>query len=353
VVDRRELFMGAGACMVAAGFGSPAFSHVKRKPDEVLGHVDPELRDGARTVISMGAAISPMTMAKLPVLRQGAGSAVPAVDQAIKVERHMVAVGDDVADCPVYLINSQPGVARPAILHTHGGGLIAGSAKAELRYLQGIAAELGCVIASVEYSLAPEARWPRSTEETYAALRWLYRNAATLGVDPARIAVMGESAGGAHAALLALNARDRKEVPLVAQILIYPMLDDATGSKVTPPWPIGAIGWDAQANNFGWSAFLGRAAGSASVPPQAVPARRSDLKGLAPAFIAIGTSDLPLGAMIGITMALASVMLLAFLQPAKGATIALQWWLGMHGFKPGGRVEFSAPPKGAPGSPWG
>ena len=74
---------------------------------------------------------------------------------------------------------------------------------------------------------------------------------------------------------------------------------------------------------------------------------------LAPAFIAIGTSDLPLGAMIGITMALASVMLLAFLQPAKGATIALQWWLGMHGFKPGGRVEFSAPPKGAPGSPWG
>ncbi len=74
---------------------------------------------------------------------------------------------------------------------------------------------------------------------------------------------------------------------------------------------------------------------------------------LAPAFIAIGTSELSMTAMIGTSMLLAAIMLIAFLQPAKGATIALQWWLGMHGFKPGGREEFAAPPKGAPGSPWG
>ena len=75
---------------------------------------------------------------------------------------------------------------------------------------------------------------------------------------------------------------------------------------------------------------------------------------LAPVLIAMGMSDrLPMGAMIAIAMALALAVMLVFLQPAKGATIALQWWLGMHGFVPGGRDEFLAPPKGATDSPWG
>ncbi len=75
---------------------------------------------------------------------------------------------------------------------------------------------------------------------------------------------------------------------------------------------------------------------------------------LAPVLIWIGLSEtLPMGAMIGIAMALAAALMLAFLQPAKGATIALQWWIGMHGFAPGGREEALAPLKGAPDSPWG
>jgi uncharacterized protein (DUF983 family) len=75
---------------------------------------------------------------------------------------------------------------------------------------------------------------------------------------------------------------------------------------------------------------------------------------IAPVLIVIGMSDtLSMGAMIGVAMALAAAVMLAFLQPAKGATIALQWWLGMHGFKPGGRDEAHAPLKGAPDSPWG
>lgn len=74
---------------------------------------------------------------------------------------------------------------------------------------------------------------------------------------------------------------------------------------------------------------------------------------LAPVLIAMGLSDaLPLGAMIGAAMVMAAILMLAFLQPAKGATIALQWWLGMHGFNPSGRDEALAPPKAAPGSPW-
>lgn len=74
---------------------------------------------------------------------------------------------------------------------------------------------------------------------------------------------------------------------------------------------------------------------------------------MAPVLIALGMSDaLPMAAMIGVAMALAFALMLAMMQPAKGATIALQWWLGMHGFKPGGRAEVEAPPRGSPDSPW-
>ena len=104
--------------------------------------------------------------------------------------------------------------------------------------------------------------------------------------------VMGESAGGGHAALLAIAARDRGTVPLVFQALVYPMLDDCTGSGRDPAPGLGRIGWDGPSNRFGWAAFLGTAPGSADVPRAAVPARTVSLAGLAPAFIAVGGLDL-------------------------------------------------------------
>ena len=120
----------------------------------------------------------------------------------------------------------------------------------------------------------------------------LYANAASIGADPTKIAVMGESAGGGHAALLAITARDRGEVPLCFQCLIYPMLDDRTGtSRAVPPF-IGTLIWTPEKNRFGWESFLGTAAGKASAPTGAVPARVASLKGLPPAFIGVGTLDL-------------------------------------------------------------
>ncbi|HEX4848500.1 MAG TPA: DUF983 domain-containing protein [Novosphingobium sp.] len=75
---------------------------------------------------------------------------------------------------------------------------------------------------------------------------------------------------------------------------------------------------------------------------------------VAPVLIALGMSDtLSLGVKLAIAMGLSSVLMLLFLQPAKGAILALQWWLGMHGFTPAGRDEALGPPKAAPGSPWG
>lgn len=108
----------------------------------------------------------------------------------------------------------------------------------------------------------------------------------------AKIAVMGESAGGGHAALLAIKARDRREVPVAFQLLVYPMLDDRTGSAVQTPSHIGRIIWTPAANRFGWGSFLGMRPGTAAVPRAGVPARTRDLADLPPAYICVGSIDL-------------------------------------------------------------
>ena len=180
----------------------------------------------------------------------------------------------------------------PCILHIHGGGFVAGrSADLEGAHLP-LAADLRCCILSVDYRVAPEARFPGAVEDCYAALAWLMRQAGAEGIDPARVGVMGESAGGGLAAALALLARDRGEHRLAFQHLIYPMLDDRT--CVTPdPHPFtGEFVWTAQSNRFGWSALLGGEPGGAGVSPYAAPARADDLAGLPPAYIATGSLDL-------------------------------------------------------------
>jgi acetyl esterase/lipase len=193
----------------------------------------------------------------------------------------------------VYVINAAASeVARPAILHIHGGGYVLGSAVEGIPMLQRVAREHDCVIVTVDYRLAPETRFPGSLEDNYAALKWLHASAKSLGVDPTRIAVMGESAGGGHAAMLAIAARDRGEVPIAFQVLIYPMLDDRTGSTRHVPAHIGAYMWTPLSNQFGWSSLLGVPAGSKTVPAGAVPARVENLAGLPPAFIGVGAIDL-------------------------------------------------------------
>ena len=196
-------------------------------------------------------------------------------------------------DVGIYVVNAKKtDKPRPAILHMHGGGFITGTAKGSLHAGQELALAQDCVVVTVDYRLAPETTYVGSIEDNYAALKWLFDNADELGVDRKRIAVTGESAGGGHAALLAITARDRGEVPLAFQALVYPMLDDRTGSTREPPSHIGTLLWTRASNRFGWSSFLGVPAGSERVPKAGVPARIENLRNLPPTFIGVGSLDL-------------------------------------------------------------
>jgi triacylglycerol lipase len=182
--------------------------------------------------------------------------------------------------------------ALPCILHIHGGGYVLGDAASMAAFHKPLALEVNCAIVSVDYRVAPETRFPGAVEDCYAGLAWLAATSSEIGVDSARIGVMGESAGGGLAAALALLARDRKEHALAFQHLIYPMLDDRTCAGADRHPHAGEFIWTAASNRFGWTALLGVAPGSDGVSPYAAAARAEILAGLPPAFISTGALDL-------------------------------------------------------------
>ncbi len=179
----------------------------------------------------------------------------------------------------------------PGMYWIHGGGMVLGDVSMNDLDCKGVAVEMGCVVASVEYRLAPEHPHPAPIEDCYAGLKWLADNAASLGVDKEKIAIGGASAGGGLAAALALLARDRGEVEIIFQQLIYPMLDDRNITHSSHYVQHPKV-WNRNANLAGWSALLGKPAGADDVSPYAAPARAEDLSGLPPAFIIVGELDL-------------------------------------------------------------
>lgn len=185
---------------------------------------------------------------------------------------------------------AKSGAPAPAILHIHGGGMVLGEPEMNDASNRMLCDTLGAVIVSVDHRLAPEHPFPAPIEDCYAALLWLAAQADALGVDRARVAVKGESAGGGLAAGLALLARDRGEVPIVFQCLTYPMIDDRPA--VDPHPHTGEFIWTARSNRFGWASYLGQEPGRPGVSPYAAPARAQDLAGLPPALIIATTLDL-------------------------------------------------------------
>jgi acetyl esterase/lipase len=181
------------------------------------------------------------------------------------------------------------GDSRAAVLYLHGGGMILGSVPIFDGPVSRYVARTGVPMLSLEYRLAPEHPHPVPVEDAYAGLAWLAGHAAGLGIDPGRIAVMGDSAGGGLAAGAAILSRDRKGPAVARQLLIYPMLDDRT--TVPDPYIAPLAGWSYDDNATGWNALLGTGHEHREVDPSAAPGRLRDAAGLPPAYIEVGQLD--------------------------------------------------------------
>jgi acetyl esterase/lipase len=177
---------------------------------------------------------------------------------------------------------------RPALLWIHGGGYVMGTAAQDDALCRRFARELGIVVAAVDYRRAPEHPFPVPLHDCHDALVWL---AARSDIDATCVAVGGASAGGGLAAGLALLARERGEVDLAFQLLVYPMLDDRTALRTDVDERHVRV-WNAASNRFGWRSYLGTEPGEAGVDPLAAAARHADLRGLPPAWIGVGSLDL-------------------------------------------------------------
>lgn len=176
---------------------------------------------------------------------------------------------------------------RPALLWVHGGGHVLGAAWQDDPMLQDLVARTGCVAVAVEWRRAPEDPYPAAVHDGYAALRWM---SASAGLDRTRLVIGGASSGGGVAAGVALLARDRGEVSLAGQVLVYPMLDDR---EVTPSSRevLDPRLWNLESNRLGWAAYLSGIDGR-EVPAYAAPARATDVAGLPPTWLATGELDL-------------------------------------------------------------
>lgn len=198
----------------------------------------------------------------------------------------------ELADCGrgALLITPDEVTGRGALLLIHGGGFVIGSTDDVVGKAVCVARGAGVPVVCCSYRLAPQHPFPAALDDCHEAWTWLLAHADALDIDPRKIVIGGVSAGGGHAAALAQRLHDEGGPQPVAQLLVYPMLDDVTATRRELD-RLGHRTWNNRSNRFGWSSYLGHPPGEPS-PPYAVPARRADLSGLPPAWVGVGTPDL-------------------------------------------------------------
>ena len=205
--------------------------------------------------------------------------------EGVRIEDHSLGL----FDITVY----QPEIksSGAGILWVHGGGLMMGSTTMNDPECARYVSRLGVVVVSVNYRLAPKHVFPAAIDDCLTAWQWFQDNCASLGVDEARIAVAGQSAGGGLAASLVQRLHDLGGVQPVAQGLFCPMLDDRTAVDTSLD-KIKHFIWNNKSNRAGWSSYLGADFGADMISEYAAPGRRQDLSGLPPAWIGVGDIDL-------------------------------------------------------------
>jgi acetyl esterase len=248
------------------------------------------LHPQARAVLDQFAGAPPLDLATIPATAVRAWfdqMSQPRTLEPVHEVRDVVAPGP-AGDVPLRLYRPASEEPLPAVLYFHGGGFVIGSLDTHDGTCRALANASGCAVVSVGYRLAPEHRFPAAPEDCWAALAWVAKEGAALGVDGARLAVAGDSAGGNLAATAALLARARGGPVLRHQVLIYPVTDYAFD---TPSYRENGEGYflsEAMMRWF-WQQYLED--GSQGADPLASPLRAPDLAGLPPALVVTAEYD--------------------------------------------------------------
>jgi acetyl esterase len=198
------------------------------------------------------------------------------------------AVDDLVADSVPLRVDrpDDAGGPSPALVFFHGGGWVVGSIETHDGTTRALANRSGCIVVSVDYRVAPDHRFPAAIDDAWTATTWVIDHAEELGIDPARVAVGGDSSGGNLAAAVARRARDAG-VPIAFQLLVYPVTDHSFDTASYDEFSEG-YSLTREGMRWYWSQYLGDADGS---DPDASPLRAANLSGLAPAFVASAGLD--------------------------------------------------------------
>jgi acetyl esterase/lipase len=197
--------------------------------------------------------------------------------------------GDETGPASEITIFSPESIAvGRSVFYVHGGGMVLGHRLDDAALLIGWADLLQVPVITIDYRLAPENPSPAATDDVRRTWLWVVEHAAELGVDPAGLLLAGGSAGGGLAAGLALWLRDQNLPTPLAIGLLAPMLDDRGDSGSAHDYDGTSI-WDRGSNMVGWDAFLGE--NRSAVSPYAAPARATDLSGLPPTYLEVGSSE--------------------------------------------------------------
>jgi acetyl esterase len=233
------------------------------------------------------ADVPPMRQRGLAAVREALESA-PLPPMPDMAEAADLTIPGSLGDIPLRIYRPSREPHAPVLVYFHGGGLVLGSNHSFEPLARNLAHESAAVVVAVEYHLAPEAPAPMQFDDAFTATHWVASQATELGVDAARLAVVGDSAGGALAAGVALAARDRGGPDLCCQVLLYPGLDRDMGAP-----SITALA-DAPMLSLDDINYMHELADGAAGPPSdpyRVPAFAADLSGLPPAVVVTAECD--------------------------------------------------------------
>lgn len=222
--------------------------------------------------------------ARVDMLRQ---TALLGRGEGVEKIEDLLAPGPN-GEIPIRIYTPAGQTPRGCLVFFHGGGFVIGSIETHDAMCRMIANASGTVIASVDYRLAPEHKYPAAAEDAYAATCWIAEQARRLGLDPKRIAVGGDSAGGNLAAVTTMMARERGGPALAFQLLLYPVTDAYLDTTSYGQYAEGYLLTRAAMAWF-WEHYLNDAAEREH--PYASPLRAEDLSGLPPALVITAECD--------------------------------------------------------------